>query len=129
MTWTMRVSTALVLALAIVALPLVLDQCVAACEAHKAPTTDGPQPACHHVTTSTTSLGRVPAPCGHDHDGGAMAIVAANVVTPERGAAACVAVTPVSLGFESHISHPVGLVSSDLNPLAAPDERSLPLRV
>jgi hypothetical protein len=68
MSWKMRASTALALALAVFALPLMLDLCDASCEAHRARASTS-APACHHSSPVTTRIERVPNPCGHDHNG------------------------------------------------------------
>ncbi|MBI3491139.1 MAG: hypothetical protein HY047_05045 [Acidobacteria bacterium] len=67
MSWTTRAGTAAVLAVALSALPLVLDQCAASCEAHHDDVAS--TPSCHHASAATPRIGHVPAPCGHDHSG------------------------------------------------------------
>ena len=67
----LRTATAAALALAISALPLLLDQCAHACEAH--PGSVATAPACHHRAATGARAGRAPLPCGHDHNGAAAA--------------------------------------------------------
>jgi hypothetical protein len=67
MSWITRSATAAVLVVALAALPLVLDQCVAACEAQHAAVTSAP--ACHHTNLAKNPTAPTPASCGHDHDG------------------------------------------------------------
>jgi len=126
MHWMARSATAAVLALALAALPLVLDQCAAACAAHEAAVAS--TPACHHASPVKNQVGRTPAPCGHDHRG--------PVVTAESRPAA-----PL-LGLDSMVA--VLVIPAALTPTAAdrpvlthappgasltPDTRSLPLRI
>jgi hypothetical protein len=95
MSWMMRAGTAAVLAFALVALPLVLDQCAASCDAHHGATAATPR--CHHAAATTTRIGQVPSPCGHDHGG--------TVVMPANR------VTPVLPTFDSAIAVPVASVT------------------
>jgi hypothetical protein len=66
-TRVLNASTTLVLAAAVFVLPLALDQCVVACEAHREAAVAS-APACHHTAPPALGIGRSPAPCGHDHD-------------------------------------------------------------
>ena len=59
--------TAAVLALAVAAMPILLDHCAESCEAHHA--TVASTPACHHAGSTGTRVGHVPLPCGHDDAG------------------------------------------------------------
>ena len=70
-----RIALVPVLAIAIAAVPLILDQCAATCEMHHE--TVASTPACHHSGTASAHLGRTPQPCGHDHSGSS--------VTPDGG--------------------------------------------
>jgi hypothetical protein len=74
MSWTARALVAIVLTVACATLPLVLDQCAASCEAHTS--TSGP--GCHHAASTRVRVGRVPAPCGHDHSGPVTTLTAAS---------------------------------------------------
>jgi hypothetical protein len=58
-------AAAATLACAIAGLPVVLDQCVESCEAHRSAISSAP--TCHHVAPASTRIGGVPSPCGHDH--------------------------------------------------------------
>ena len=63
-----RVVLAAVLAIALGAVPLMLDQCAATCEAHQDSVAS--TPACHHHTdASIAHLGHALRSCGHDHTG------------------------------------------------------------
>jgi hypothetical protein len=59
---------AVLLGVAFAAAPVVLDQCVASCEAHAAAMTSS-LPTCHHASATTERLTPMPTPCGHDHNG------------------------------------------------------------
>jgi hypothetical protein len=87
MSWAMRVSTALVIALALAAVPLVMNQCAALCE-----TADRAlEPPCHHTSLSGFRIGHTPTPCGLDHS------ATVTPVTPEASPLArglTTAVTP-----------------------------------
>jgi len=65
----MRVTTATVVLFAVVAVPLVLDQCAATCDAHRDVAISTPK--CHHSGSAGTHIGATPRPCGHDHSGAA----------------------------------------------------------
>src|SRR5207244_3124100 len=58
MSWTTRASTALALAVAVFALPLLLDQCAASCEAHRRMATTS-EPTCHDSASVTTRIGQM----------------------------------------------------------------------
>src|SRR6266508_6672017 len=62
-----RLAVAPVLALAIAALPVMLDRCTESCEAHRNAVAS--TPPCHHVTSTGTHITQVPPRCGHDHAG------------------------------------------------------------
>ena len=62
-----RIAIAAVLALAVAALPLMLDRCSEWCEAHQSTVANAP--ACHHAASSGTHIIPAPASCGHDHNG------------------------------------------------------------
>src|SRR2546425_13090999 len=97
-----RMATAAVLALAVAALPVVLDRCAASCEMHH--DTVASTPSCHHSTSRTVRIGRVPTPCGHAHNG--TAVTSATSSTPGgRLFAALVATTWHSTFLASAASH------------------------
>src|SRR5438105_2097456 len=73
-----RMAIAPVLALAIAALPVMLDRCTEACEAHRNAVAN--TPPCHHVASTGTHISQVPDPCGHDHNG--TAVIAAKSPAP-----------------------------------------------
>jgi hypothetical protein len=117
---------ATVLAIALVALPLALDQCAASCEAHH--DAAAATPRCHHAAATTTRIGQVPSPCGHDH--GRTVVMPANRVAPLLPAfdsaitVAVAFVAPASASFDrftqSHDPPGSSLVLS---------AQSLPLRI
>ena len=57
-------TTAAALMLALACLPVVLDQCVASCDAHQAAVTT---PPCHHTQSTGTQFSHAPTGCNHDH--------------------------------------------------------------
>jgi hypothetical protein len=121
-----RIAVAAVLALAVAALPIMLDRCAESCEAHQH--TIASTSACHHATSTGLHLAPVPAPCGHDHNG--TAVTAAKSFAPAGRAFALAAIG----GSQLSVAPPAGAdVRVDAHsptdsspPLAA---RSLPLRV
>jgi hypothetical protein len=68
-----RIAIAAVLALAVAALPLMLDRCAESCDAHQS--ARAATPACHHATTTGTHVTTAPTSCGHDHNGSAVTAV------------------------------------------------------
>jgi hypothetical protein len=121
-----RIAVAAVLAVAVAALPLILDRCAASCDAHQGTVATGS--TCHHVTATGTHLTPAPASCSHDHNG--TAVTAANGFAQTGRAFALVATAS---------SQPSVLPPAETGvrvaPHAAPDlspplaARSLPLRV
>jgi hypothetical protein len=97
-----RAGTAAALALALVALPLMLDRCAASCDAHHDDA--AATPPCHHTVATTTGIGSAPSSCGHDHGG--TVVMPANRVAPVLPAcdvaiaAAVAAATPPSASFD-----------------------------
>ena len=89
MTRALRNAAAAVLAIAIAAVPTMLDQCAETCAAH--PASVASTPACHHASASGTRIGHVPPRCGHDHS--SAAVVAIKNVEPSPASFALVAVT------------------------------------
>jgi len=75
-----RALSAFVLALAIAGVPLVMDQCAAACELARAGLTrTSSAPSCHHTPSPATRIGHTPNACGHDHH---LALTTATDVRP-----------------------------------------------
>jgi hypothetical protein len=60
-----RIATAATLAIALSAVPAVLDQCTDDCQAH-VPGISTP-PVCHHDRSTGPHIGHAPAACNHDH--------------------------------------------------------------
>jgi hypothetical protein len=121
-----RTAVAACLALAVAALPMMLDRCSELCDAHSA--TAASTPACHHAVAAGPHITKAPAPCGHDHSGTAVAAAKSFAST---GRAFAFTATPFS---QASITAPVGAgVRAD--PHAAPASSpplaggSLPLRV
>ena len=121
-----RIAVAAVLALAIAALPAILDRCSESCEAHQ--NTVASTPACHHAASTGTHISQVPTPCGHDHNG--TATTAANSSAPTSRSMDAV----VLVGTQPTVALPTAAdlrVRPHLPPSSSPtlDRRSLPLRV
>jgi hypothetical protein len=123
----MRIVVAAVLAVAVAAVPLMLDQCSATCEAHRA--TVSSTPACHHTGPTTPfRVGHTPNSCGHDHNG--TLVTGDNGLTPSsRPLVAAVAAVASSLNAAVAINRhlrthaPPGAASTPLG------RSSLPLRI
>jgi hypothetical protein len=121
-----RIAVAAVLALAVAALPLMLDRCAESCEAHQSLVAN--VPACHHVTSTGTHVTKAPASCGHDHS--ATAVTAAKSLAPTGRAFAFAAIAGSQLTAASAVDADVRV-----EPHSPPDSspplagRSLPLRV
>jgi hypothetical protein len=121
-----RIAVAAVLALAVTALPLMLDRCAESCEAQQHSLATAP--ACHHLTSTGTHITPAPASCGHDHTG--TVVTAAKNLAPTGRAFALTA----TAGSRLSIAPPVG-PDAGVDPHRPPDSppplahRSLPLRV
>ena len=121
-----RIAAAAVLALAVAALPLMLDRCAASCDAH--PSALSSAPACHHATSTGARITKSPASCGHQHN--ATAVTAAKTVAPTARAFNLLATVPGLLVVPT----PAG-ANRRAHPHSPPDAfpalaaRSLPLRV
>jgi hypothetical protein len=121
-----RFGVAAILALAVAALPVMLDRCAESCETHQA--TVASTPACHHTTSTGTHITDVPTPCGHDHSGSA--VTAAKSVAPIERASVLLATT----GSPLPVAPPAG-DDVRVDPHSRPDSsppfagRSLPLRI
>jgi hypothetical protein len=122
-----RIAVVAVLALAIAALPIVLDHCTASCEMHRhtaVETTAG----CHHLSPPHVRISSPPSPCGHDHT----AVVATSAVAPAKHANVLAHSLPACSG---RIAAPdAGVVSSadyatSSPPTALPIALILPLRI
>jgi hypothetical protein len=124
---TTRVVLAAVLTVAVAALPLMLDQCSATCEAHHDSVAS--TPACHHTGTAAVLLvGHAPSPCGHDHNG--TLVTADNgLTTTSRPLVASVAIVAIpvnsAIAIKRYVHNhaPPGTASTVL------DRSSLPLRI
>src|SRR5438477_2715818 len=92
-----RTAVAAILALALGAVPLVLDRCTQTCEAHRNAVASALP--CHHVTATGTHISEVPAPCGHDHNG--TTVTAASSPAPTGRAFDSVATTISELTLAS----------------------------
>ena len=121
-----RLAIAAVLALAVAALPLMLDRCAESCEAHHSATAE--TPACHHATAPATRITNAPDSCGHDHTGTA-GTAAKSVASVERS----FAVSAIAAGQPSVAPAVEADVRVDLHspPDSSPSlaARLLPLRV
>src|SRR6266508_1956958 len=121
-----RVAAAGILALAVAALPVVLDRCAQSCEAHR--NAIASTPACHHAASAGTHISPVTSPCGHDHN--ATAVTAAKSSAPPGRTFDSI----VALETQPPVTVPT---AADLRvrPHSPPnasdtlDRRSLPLRV
>src|SRR5436190_9049203 len=71
MSGAIRIATAIVVAFAVGALPLILDGCDGSCDTHQ--DARASTPTCHHATPTTARIARVPTPCRHDHNDAAVA--------------------------------------------------------
>jgi hypothetical protein len=121
-----KTAVAAILALAIAALPVVLDRCAESCEAHRH--TVASTPACHHAAATGTHISHVPTPCGHDHN--ATAVTAAKSSAPTGRAFDSI----VAVETQATVAPPTAAdlrvrphSPSDASPTL--DRRSLPLRL
>ncbi|MBI1875302.1 MAG: hypothetical protein HYS05_15645 [Acidobacteria bacterium] len=124
---SVRVSIALILAVAVMGISSALARCVVSCNtAHRAKT-DASAPSCHQPSSSAAHLARLPAPCGHDHGGG----VAAAVIRPVAKAPRVSQFVAVSASLELPIAAARQAVSSfpAPRPTAISPARSAPLRI
>jgi len=69
-----RIATALILSVAVCALPLVLDQCAWTCARHQ--TAGARDATCHHASRAV-SVAQLPDRCSHDHGNAAMTMASA----------------------------------------------------
>lgn len=120
-----RAATAAVVAVALAALPVLLDRCEASCDMHR-PAAEAP--SCHHASPSAPRVGHAPAPCGHDHSGA----VAASVVgaTPSARASAPPAAEIADTAPHAHaIAIEFVSTSAPPGPIPALPPTRLPLRI
>jgi hypothetical protein len=125
MSWTGRASVAILLVVACVALPVVLDQCATSCEAHAS---SSAAPRCHHNGSSTERIGRTPAPCGHDHHGP----VATAAVAPSpasRPLVPMLAVIVDPMAANDLVAHWIDAPSAVPSPIAPSHTLARPLRI
>jgi len=115
----------MLVAVAILALPIVLDYCVASCEGHQSLAA----PSCHHVSASkTAAVGRASSSCGHDHV--ASGAVQAGRIEPLRRAFAAALAVVIA-----NPTHAVEHIATPIDPHAPPGSsltlfaQSLPLRI
>jgi hypothetical protein len=126
-TGSTRLSTAAVLALAVAALPAVLDNCAASCvEHHEAVAST---PSCHHATVTSIRIGAMPTPCGHDHRGAT--VTSAQTSAPiQRGIHSVVAVVALPIAFAPAAAFPPGIPGHSPPGSGRPRRAgSLPLRI
>lgn len=96
MRWS-RSTLAFVLAMTLLALPTVLDQCAFSCEAAAAESVASAAACHHHPPSSTSAVGPTPVSCGHDHTGMISVAAAAGVDSSRRALAYAIAVVPPSV--------------------------------
>src|SRR5207253_3064433 len=83
MTRFSRATTAIVLALAFAAVPLVADWCAISCEAAHS-TTASDAPTCHHTSSTPPRIDHLPTPCGHDNHSAVVDATATTAVVVSR---------------------------------------------
>jgi hypothetical protein len=121
-----RIATAAVVAFAITVLPVVLDQCTGACEAHR--NTIASTPACHHATSAGTHVAQVPTPCGHDHNLAAVTAVKSPAPTGRAFDSIVAIDSQLTLASPTETEGQVRPHSPPGSSLTL-DHRSLPLRI
>jgi len=121
-----RIATVAVLALAVAALPVVLDRCAESCEAHHDAVAS--TPSCHHATSAATRIGRVPAPCGHDHNSTVVTSAQGSTVA-SRSLDAMVAAVEMPASLVPATSHRRVLTHTPPGPSLTPEHCSLSLRI
>jgi len=122
-----RASLTLCLVIAILAAPLVMDQCATSCELIHG-NSAASAPTCHHVTAPAARIGTAPERCGHDHTG-AVAVGTADPIRLFRSPVwSLVAIASASILSDGPRPHHV---ESDASPPAGPDQSALtsPLRI
>jgi len=115
-----RAVTAIVLALAFGAVPIVAYWCAATCEAARGTTATAP--ACHHAGSPVARVGHDPAPCSHQHH---PIVVDASATAPNalRTPATLLQVTPFALTV---IAPPLA-AGGDASSKVPPSPTALPL--
>ena len=114
------------LALAAAALPVVLDRCAESCEMHRDAVAS--RPSCHHATSTATRIGQLPTPCGHDHNGAAVAS-AKSAAPTGRSFDVNVAVDAARAALLPDLSDGGVLSDSPSGSSLTFNARSLPLRI
>ena len=122
-----RSAASMLVAVAILAVPIVLDYCVASCEGHHSLAA---APSCHHVSavSNTGAVGRASSSCGHDHIASG-AVQAGRIEPLRREFAAALAVVI------ANPTHAVDYIATPIDPHAPPGSsltlfaQSLPLRI
>ena len=123
-----RAATAAFVAVALAALPVLLDRCETSCDVHRAAAAAAASPSCHHGPPPGSRVGGSPAPCGHDHSG-TVATAAVGAASPTRGGASIVAdVAPATASAHAAV---VRFVRTHAPPglLTAFPPTPLPLRI
>jgi hypothetical protein len=117
---------AAVLAITVGAVPLVLDQCAANCEAHQ--DSIAGTAACHHnADASSAHLGHAPTSCAHDHTG-TLGTSDTGFAPTSRAFVASVAIVP-ALVIPAPTTRQTRRTRARPGPTPRLDRRSLPLRV
>jgi hypothetical protein len=122
----LRFATAAALALAVAALPVVLDQCAESCEAHRGAMAG--TPSCHHATPAGIRIKAVPTRCGHDHSGTA-ATSAPGSTLADRSLDNVVATVALPASVTPAMPFRRVLTHAPPGPSSPPPDRSLPLRI
>jgi hypothetical protein len=122
----MRFATAVALALAVAALPVVLDQCAESCEAHRDAIASTPE--CHHATPAGTPIKQVPTRCVHGHNG--TAATSAQGSTPaDRSLESVAAAFELPAFLTLTLSVRRAPTHDPPGPSSPPPSRFLPLRI
>jgi len=127
MSWKARASIAIVLALACATLPLIVDQCTESCEAHSSVSSTS-SPSCHHAASTKERVGRIPAPCGHDHSGSVTTLT----VGPSASSRAWVLAATTAVGPTATVdlaTHRAEIGSTASPPASRSLTLSVPLRI
>jgi len=126
MSGAIRIATAIVVAFAVGALPLILDGCAGACDTHH--DARASTPTCHHATPTTARIARVPTPCGHDHNNAAVASTKAPS-SPVRPLESVAATVELPAFVASVTSRPQALNDGPTGPSRPGAHRSDALRI
>src|SRR5947209_8111772 len=120
-----RTSSAAILVLALIVLPVARDQCSAFCESHRGAVDR--TPSCHHTGSTAMRMGRGPTSCGHHHNATSPRI-SAGVTKPERVFHSWTAVL-VASADASNASRELVLARRLPDDSSTSYDRSLPLRI